>query len=100
MMGIPQRLPWTTRSGTAKLVELTDDDLSRVAAGTILVRLTGRGYEPVTVEGLRTGVVDEGEKSGVEPYAVPVIEGRVASGRVLAFDPRELCRVVASRGVI
>lgn len=71
------RLP-PTRSGRASLVALDDVDARELHADDLLVEESGAGPAPVSVVASRMGIVDLGEKSGVEP--------------------RELCAVVDRKG--
>lgn len=86
----------TTQSGRARLVALDDVDARAVCPGDVLVAEGGAGCGPVFVTGTRTGVAGEDP----DTFEVPVIEATTLAGRPLAFDPRELARVVDRKGPV
>ena len=88
-MGEFRPRPSETRSARGKLVALDDADAKTLSAGDVLVAQFGYGLGPVTVEGVKVGIAGDPGSA----YEVPVVQGRIATGQLLAFDPHELFRV-------
>ncbi len=83
-----------TRSGDVRLMVVTDAEAPKAMPGDLLLVMTSQGYQPFTVHRVRTGIAFDSSVPPVQ-YEVPVIEGSVPGGKILARDPSDLLRTIA-----
>jgi hypothetical protein len=87
-MGVHER-KGPTRSGTARLKALSDQEALELEPGDVVLTLRPGGVVPVHVVGVRQAMA--GELGAL--YEVPVVDARFLDGVCLTYAPSDLLRI-------
>lgn len=79
-----------TLSGSGLVVPIDDQRALEIQPGEVVMVTSPTGLKPLTVTEQRWGVTEDSERM---PFEVPVFDGQIYGGPVMAYATTDCCQV-------